>query len=74
MDLSPAATRFLSLHHGLVERCQAVFGGAMIRCTTSEGQTATVRLDEVDELVVGGLLRQSWGGLFELTELGRSQA
>ena len=64
--------RFLRLHQSrLVERTQPIFQGAMVRATSDRGEHATVRLDELESLIAGGLLAPSWGGAFLVTEQGR---
>jgi hypothetical protein len=64
--------RFLRLHQRrLVERTQPIFQGAMVRATSDRGETATVRIDELEALVGAGLLAPAWGGAFVVTEMGR---
>jgi hypothetical protein len=65
--------RFLRLHQSrIVERTQAIFQGAMVRATSDKGEHATVRLDELEDLIGAGLLAPAWGGAFTVTEMGRA--
>lgn len=70
--MTPSQERFLRLHQRrLVERTQPIFQGAMVRATSDKGEHATVRLDELEDLIGAGLMAQGWGGSFYLTEAGR---
>lgn len=71
MSISGDQLRFLRLHQRhLVERTQTLFGGAMVRAVSDQGVSATVRLDELEGLVHGGLLVPTHGA-FVCTEQGR---
>lgn len=65
--------RFIRLHQRyLVERVQEIFQGAMVRATSNHGVSATVRLDELEDLIGSGVMAVGWGGSFYLTEQGRA--
>lgn len=72
MTITTDQLRFVRLHQRcLVERTQALFQGAMVRAVSDRGIAATVRLDELEDLVHAGLLAPTWGGAFSVTETGR---
>jgi hypothetical protein len=71
--ISTDALRFLRLHQRyLVEKYQTLFNGAMVRATTDRGITASVSVDDLEELLSAGLLQPSWGGSFVLTDAGKA--
>lgn len=55
-----------------VAKWQEMFQGAMVRATTDRGRTCTVRLEDIESLLLAGVIERAWGGSFVLTETGKA--
>lgn len=64
--------RFIRLHQRyLVAETRELFQGAMVRARSDRGITATLRLDELEDLIAAGLVAPR-NGAFAVTEQGRA--
>lgn len=64
--------RFIRLHQRcLVAETRELFQGAMVRAVSDRGISATLRLDELEDLINAGLVAPR-NGAFAVTEQGRA--